>query len=91
MTSQRQLPRTVWGIRARLTLGDLRETVADEEDEVDERPVCGSFDLEVPEERVGAEQLERLGDDVVSGGVGWSATSESVSAIAHGGGRVDQW
>lgn len=42
----------------------LRETVGNEEDEDYEKTITGPFDLEVSEERVGAEEVECLVDDV---------------------------
>ena len=43
---------------------DPRQAVGDEEDQVDEQAVGGPIDLKVAEERIGAEEGERFGDDV---------------------------
>ena len=43
-----------------------REAIRDEEDEVDEHAVCRALDLEVAEERVGAEEVECFVDDIRS-------------------------
>lgn len=42
----------------------FRETIGNEEDEDDEKTITRPFDLEVSEERVGAEEVECLIDDV---------------------------
>ena len=63
--------------RRALTLSDLGEAVTDEENEVDEHAVRGALDLKVAEEGVGAEEVERLGDDVVASGVGWTESAVS--------------
>ena len=42
----------------------LRKTVRNEENEDDQEAIAGSFDLKVPEERVGAEEIQGLIDDV---------------------------
>lgn len=42
----------------------LRETIGNEEDEDDEKTITGPLDLEVSEERVGAEEVKGLVDDV---------------------------
>jgi len=62
-------------------LRNLAEAVADEEDEVDEDAVGLALDLEVAEERVGAEEGEALVDDVRLGRVGCESASESVSRL----------
>jgi hypothetical protein len=43
---------------------ELRETIGNEEDEDDEKTITGPLDLEVSEERVGAEEVEGLVDNV---------------------------
>lgn len=58
MTYLLRLPRR----HARL---DLAQTLADEQDAVDEHAVGGALDLEVPEEGIGAEEGEDLVDAVV--------------------------
>ena len=57
--------------RHRARRAELREAVGDEEDEHDELAVRGALDLEVAEEGVGAEEVERFVDDVRGFGVGW--------------------
>jgi len=42
----------------------FRETIGNEEDEDDEKTITRPLDLEVSEERVGAEEVECLVDDV---------------------------
>ena len=42
----------------------FRETIGNEEDEDDEETITRPLDLEVPEERVGAKEVECLIDDV---------------------------
>lgn len=42
----------------------LRKTVRNEEDEDDQETIAGSFDLKVPEERVGAEEVQGFINDV---------------------------
>lgn len=42
----------------------FRETVGNEEDEDDEKTITGPLDLEVSEQRVGAEEVECLVDDI---------------------------
>ena len=42
----------------------LRKTVRNEENEDDQESIARSFDLKVPEERVGAEEIQGLIDDV---------------------------
>jgi hypothetical protein len=51
---------------------NLREAVGYEEDEDDEQPICWALDLKVAEERVGAEEVERLVDDVQCAGIGYT-------------------
>lgn len=59
--------------RRRAHRAELREAVRDEEDEDDELAVCRALDLEIAEERVGAEEVEGLVDDVGLRGIGhWS-------------------
>ena len=43
---------------------ELCKTIGDEEDEDDQEAITGSFDLKVPEERVGAEEVQSFIDDV---------------------------
>ena len=57
--------------RDSLRRADLSKAVGDEEDEHDELAVRGALDLEVAEEGVGAEEVERFVDDVRGFGVGW--------------------
>jgi hypothetical protein len=64
---------------ARLELGlrrarrsELGEAVRDEEDEHDERSVGGALDLKIAEERVGAEEVEGLVDDVCARWIGYA-------------------
>ncbi len=42
----------------------LGETIRNEEDEDDQEAITRSLDLKVPEERVGAEEVQRLIDDI---------------------------
>jgi hypothetical protein len=42
----------------------LRKTIRNEENEDDQKAITGSFDLKVPEERVGAEEVQGFIDDV---------------------------
>jgi len=48
----------------RTSASDLREAVGNEQDEDDESAVSGPLDLEVPEERVGTEEVEGFVDNV---------------------------
>lgn len=43
---------------------NLGQTVGDEEDEDDESSVCWTFDLKVPEQRVGTEEVQSFVDDI---------------------------
>jgi len=43
---------------------ELRKTIRNEEDEDDQEAIAGSFDLKVPEERVGAEEVQGFINDV---------------------------
>jgi hypothetical protein len=58
----------VWGHAGR---GNLGEAVGDEEDEDDEQSVRWSLDFKVAEERIRAEEIERLVDDVQCVGIGY--------------------
>jgi hypothetical protein len=42
----------------------LRKTIRNEENEDDQEAITGSFDLKVPEERVGAEEVQGFINDV---------------------------
>jgi hypothetical protein len=50
---------------------EFGEAVGDIEDEDDKRPVCGSLDLKIAEERIGAEKVQRLIDNVVLRWFAW--------------------
>ena len=50
--------------RRRACTAKFRETIGNEEDEDDEKTITGPLDLKVSEERVGAEEVECLVDDV---------------------------
>ena len=61
----------------------LRQTVGNKEDEDDEQAVGGALDLEVAEERVRAEEVEGLVDDVRRVRVGCGASAGPRAAHAQ--------
>jgi hypothetical protein len=50
--------------KRRACTAKFRETIGNEEDEDDEKTITRALDLEVSKERVGAEEVERLVDNV---------------------------
>ena len=52
--------------------GNLREAVGYEENEDDEQSICWTLDFKVAEERIGAEEIECLVDNVQGTGIGYT-------------------
>lgn len=50
---------------------EFRKAIGDVEDEDDQSPVCGTFDLEVAKKGVGTEEIEGFIYDVVLRWVAW--------------------
>lgn len=75
------------------------ETVAEEEDTVDQVTVCGALDLEVTEEDVGAEEGEGFVEDIVGFAFGVDVVRvdggrerrEGVSWSAGFGAEWEEW
>lgn len=67
LSIQTLLTYLVWGVRRRQqTLTDSSKAVTDQQDQVDQHTICWTFDFKVPEQRVGPEQVQSFGDDIVS-------------------------
>lgn len=72
--------RRAWTTRRRC---QFRQTVRDEQDQVDEQSIGGSFDLKVSEQAVGSEEVEGFFDDVRLGWVLWEQDKKGITSAKH--------